>query len=137
MLLAFHWLSHVCIAAAIFMFGSLWPLHNILNLPQNVIYDNFIVTAETFVSTVCSCACIHLVTMPQKKKTKEDVKEIITTLENENTKKIANKQLEIHFAKYQEEKIDVRHFKKELIVNMLQAVSTNYDFSMQFKNQMY
>ena len=102
-------------------------MHNILNLPQNVIYDNFIVTAETFVSTVCSCACIHLVTMPRKKKTKEDVKEIITTLENENTKKIANKQLEIHFAKYKEEKIDVRHFKKELIVNMLQAVSTNYD----------
>ena len=34
-------------------------------------------------------------------------------------------------------KLDVRHFKKELIVNMLQAVSTNYDFSMQFKNQMY
>ena len=33
-------------------------------------------------------------------------------------------------------KIDVRHFKKELIVNMLQAVSTKLR-SMQFKNQMY
>ena len=46
--------------------------------------------------------------MPRKKKTKktkEDVKEIITTLENENAKKIANKQLEIHFAKYQADKI--------------------------------
>ena len=31
-------------------------------------------------------------------------------------------------------KLDLRLFKKELIVNMLQAVSINYDFSMQFKN---
>ena len=112
-------------------------MHNILNLPQNVIYDNFIVTAETFVSTVCSCACIHLVMMPRKKKTKEDVKEIITTLENENTKKLQISNWKSILQNTRRKKLDVRHFKKELIVNMLQAVSTNYDFSMQFKNQMY
>ena len=111
-------------------------MHNILNLPQNVIYDNFIVTAETFVSTVCSCACIHLVTMPRKKKTKEDVKEIITTLENENTKKIANKQLEIHFAKYQEEKNRCEALQER--INRKYAAGSEYKLrSMQFKNQMY
>ena len=62
--------------------------------------------------------------MPRKKKTKEDVKEIITTLENENTKKIANKQLEIHFAKYQEEKIRCEALQER--INRKYAAGSEY-----------
>ena len=102
-------------------------MHNILNLPQNVIYDNFIVTADTFVSAVCSCICIHLVTMPRNKKTKktkEEYKEIITTLENEISKKIANKQLELHFNKYQSEKIRLEALQER--INRKYAAGSEY-----------
>ena len=52
--------------------------------------------------------------MPRKKRTTEDVKEIIDTLEKENATKIANKQLEIHFAKYQQDKLRLTEFQERL-----------------------
>ena len=110
----FHWLCHVCIAAVLFTFLSLGPLCNILNLPQNVIYANFIVTAETFVSTACSCTHIHFATMAPKKKTVKDVKKIISTLEKESQEKIANKELDVHFAKYEEARIRLEAFEERV-----------------------
>lgn len=58
------------------------------------------------------------------KKTKEEYKEIITTLENENSKKIANKQLEIHFNKYQSEKIRFEAFQER--INRKYAAGSEY-----------
>ena len=112
--LFFHWLCHVCIAAVLFTFLSLGPLHNILNLPQNVIYANFIVTAETFVSTACSCTHIHFATMAPKKKTVKDVKKIIAILEKESQEKIANKELDVHFVKYEEARIRLGAFEERV-----------------------
>ena len=49
----FHSLSHVCIAADLFQFSSLRLLPNILNLAQNAIYANLIIkkqlTAEALI----------------------------------------------------------------------------------------
>ena len=102
-------------------------MHNILNLPQNVIYANFIVTAETFVSTACSCTHIHFATMPPKKKTVKDVKNIIAILEKESQEKIANKELDVHFAKYEEARITLEAFEERVGINSIPAVSTTYN----------
>lgn len=58
------------------------------------------------------------------KKTKEEYKEIITTLENENSKKIANKQLELHFNKYQSEKIRLEALQER--INRKYAAGSEY-----------
>ena len=58
------------------------------------------------------------------KKTKEEVKEIINILENESSRKIANKQLELHFAKYKSDKIRFEALQQR--INSKYAADSEY-----------
>ena len=81
-------------------------MHNILNLAKNVIYANFIIkkhsTAEAFVSTVLQF-CPHSFIMPRKKekekkkKTPQEVKQIIDQLTQENEKDIKKQGIKYKF----------------------------------------
>ena len=53
--------------------------------------------------------------MPPKKKTVKDVKKIIATLEEESQEKIANKELDVHFAKYEEARIRLEVFEERVV----------------------
>ena len=53
--------------------------------------------------------------MPPKKKTVKDVKNIIAILEKESQEKIANKQLDVHFAKYEEARIRLEAFEERVV----------------------
>ena len=53
--------------------------------------------------------------MPPKKKTVKDVKKIIVILEKESQEKIANKQLDVHFAKYEEARIRSEAFEERVV----------------------
>ena len=52
--------------------------------------------------------------MPPKKKTVKDVKNIIAILEKESQEKIANKELDVHFAKYEEARIRLEAFEERV-----------------------
>ena len=64
-------------------------------------------TAEAFVCTTN----IHMLTMPPKRKTLEEVSSMITTLTQENLAKIQNTKLDIRL-KIQDEQIKLEAFEK-------------------------
>ena len=113
--IGFHMSAHVGIAADICKSLSFPVFRNILNLPKNVIYANFMVhkialqhsTAEAFVCTTN----IHMLTMPPKRKTPEEVSSMITTLTQENLAEIQNTKLDIRFKKFQDEQIKLEAFE--------------------------
>ena len=53
--------------------------------------------------------------MPHKKKTVKDVKNIIAILEKESQEKIANKELDVHFTKYEEARIRLEAFEERVV----------------------
>ena len=76
-------------------------------------------TAEAFVSAVLQF-CPHSFIMPRKeekekkKKTPQEVKQIIDQLTQENEKDIKNKELNINFKKYENARIKLEAFQRTL-----------------------
>ena len=64
-------------------------------------------TAEAFVCTTN----IHMLTMPPKRKTPEEVSSMITTLTQENLAEIQNTKLDIRFKKLQDKQIKLEAFE--------------------------
>ena len=52
--------------------------------------------------------------MPQKKKTPQQVKEMIDTITKENELEIKNKELDLSFQRFEQEEVKLEAFKKTL-----------------------